>query len=152
MNNKRSQKHPKRESVAPSRSRIERMGSHALHLELETLRRDESRWLEATMDIFDHIFALRTGAARSNQPKVTEQVSEFQSACRSAASRLGLDAFTAQTNELFNATLHRLQDAEQKPLAGAIVSETLRPGYTFRGAILRPALVRLLDVSATPAD
>jgi len=64
------------------------------HLELETakLRRAEGDWLQVTVRILDHVFALYVAAARSGQPRLAEQIAAFQNACRDAARRVGLVA------------------------------------------------------------
>jgi molecular chaperone GrpE (heat shock protein) len=116
----------------------------ALRLEVEKSRRGESEWLQVLVRILDHTFALHVAAVRSNQPRVAEQISQFQNACQSAVRRLGLNAFLAQPNEPFDATRHKPVDTKQ-PADGAVVTETLAAGYTFQGKLLRPALVRVRE-------
>jgi molecular chaperone GrpE (heat shock protein) len=94
--------------------------------------------------ILDHIFALHGAAARSNQPKVAEQIGHFQSACRGVIRRLGLTVFVAEKNEPFNPERHQVADGV-KPAADSVIGETVATGYTFQGKLLRPALVKLRD-------
>lgn len=115
-----------------------------LRLEVEKSRRGESEWLQVLIRILDHTFALHVAAVRSNQPRVAEQISQFQNACQSAVRRLGLNAFLAQNNEPFDATRHKPVDTKQ-PADSAVVTETLAAGYTFQGKLLRPALVRVRE-------
>ena len=115
----------------------------ALRLEIEKLRRGEGEWLQVLVRILDHVFVLHAAAARSGQPKLVEQISNFQNACRDAARRIGLVPFTAAPDELFNAGRHQVVDGEEKPSADAVVAETAAPGFTLQGRLLRPALVRL---------
>ena len=61
----------------------------ALRLEVEKLRRAEGEWLQVLARILDHIFALHN-AAQSGKPEVTEQIAQFQNACRDVARRVGL--------------------------------------------------------------
>lgn len=122
----------------------------ALRLEVEKLRRAEGEWLQVVARILDHIFALHNAAARSGQPELAEQIGQFQNACRDAARRVGLTPFNAAPEEKFDAQKHRAHGVENPP-ADAIVAETLAPGMTFQGRLIRPALVRLQDVNA-PAD
>jgi molecular chaperone GrpE (heat shock protein) len=124
----------------------------ALRLEVDKLRRGESDWLQMLVRILDHIFALHAAAARSNQPKVVEQISQLQNACQGAVRRLGLNGFVAQPNESFDATRHQLLDTKQAPADGAVIAETLAAGYTFQGKILRPALVRMREAASAPAE
>lgn len=122
----------------------------ALRLEVDKLRRGESEWLQMLVRILDHAFALHSAAARAGQPKVTEQIAQFQNACNGAVRRMGLNSFVAAPNEPFDAGRHQLLDTMQKPSEGAVVAETLAAGYTFQGKLLRPALVRVREASVTP--
>ena len=115
----------------------------ALRLEIEKLRRGEGEWLQVLVRILDHVFVLHAAAARSGQPKLVEQISNFQNACRDAARRIGLVPFSAEPDEPFNAERHQAVGEEEKPPADAVVAETVGAGFTFQGRLLRPALVRL---------
>jgi len=121
----------------------------ALRLEVEKLRRAEGDWLQVVARILDHIFALHTAAARSGQPELAEQIGQFQNACRDAARRVGLTPFGAEPGEKFDAARHRAHGVENPP-AEAVAAETLAPGLTFQGRLIRPALVRL-DAAEAPA-
>ena len=118
----------------------------ALRLEAEKLRRTEGEWLQVVVRILDHIYALHTAAVRSGQPEVAEQISQFQNACRDAARRVGLTPFAAEAEEKFDAQKHRAHGVENPP-ADAVADETLAPGLTFQGRLIRPALVRLREAS-----
>ena len=122
----------------------------ALRLEVEKLRRTEGEWLQVVARILDHIFALNNAAARSGQPELAEQIGQFQNACRDSARRVGLTPFAAAADEKFDAQKHRVHGVENPP-AEAMVAETLAPGLTFQGRLLRPALVRLQE-AAPPAE
>ena len=122
----------------------------ALRLEVEKLRRGETEWLQMLVRILDHVFALHSAAVRSNQPRVAEQIGQFQNACRGTVRRLGLVSFVGEPNEPFDPERHQLADAKQKPFDGAVIAETLGAGYTFQGTLLRPAVVRLREASAPP--
>lgn len=122
----------------------------AIRLEVDKLRRAEGEWLQTMVRILDHTFAMHTAAIRSNQPKVAEQISQFQNACQGAVRRLGLNGFLAQPNEAFDASRHQTVETKEKPADGAVISETLAAGYTFQGKMLRPALVRLRDTTPAP--
>jgi len=117
----------------------------ALRLEVEKLRRGEAEWLQVLVRILDHVFLLHAAATRSGQPKLAEQIANFQSACRDAARRIGLVPFTAEPEEPFNSERHQAVGTEEKPPADAVVAETVGAGYTFQGRLLRPALVRLRE-------
>ena len=123
----------------------------ALRLEVEKLRRTEGEWLQVVARILDHIFALHTAAARSGQPELAEQIGNFQNACRDAARRVGLTPFVAEPGESFDQERHRVHGVENPP-AAAVVAETLAPGLTFQGRLIRPALVRLHDANAPATD
>ncbi|HEV2696268.1 MAG TPA: nucleotide exchange factor GrpE [Verrucomicrobiae bacterium] len=123
----------------------------ALRLEVEKLRRGEGEWLQVVVRILDHIFALHNAAARSGQPELAEQISNFQNACRDAARRVGLTPYGAAPEEKFDAQKFRAHGVETPP-ADAIIAETLAPGLTFQGRMIRPALVRLQDATAPVAE
>lgn len=122
----------------------------ALRLEVEKLRRTEGEWLQVVARILDHIFALHNAAARSGQPELAAQISQFQNACRDAARRVGLTPFEAAPAEKFDAARHRAHGVETPP-ADAVAAETLAPGLTFQGRLVRPALVRLQEANAPAA-
>jgi len=114
----------------------------ALRLEIEKLRRGEGEWIQVVARILDHIFALYNAASRSGNPDLAEQIGGFQNVCRDAARRMGLAPFSAGPEEKFDAQKHRAHGVETPP-AGALVAETLAPGMTYQGRLLRPALVSL---------
>lgn len=120
----------------------------ALRLEIEKLRRGEAEWLQVLVRILDHVFVLHAAAARSGQPKLAEQIANFQNACRDAARRIGLVPFSAGPDEPFNAGRHQAVGTEEKPPADAVVAETVGAGFTFQGRLLRPALIRLREESS----
>ncbi len=122
----------------------------ALRLEVEKLRRTEAEWLQVVVRILDHIFALHNAAARSGQPELAEQITNFQNACRDAARRVGLTLFAAEPDEKFDVQKHRVHGVENPP-ADAVAAETLAPGLTFQGRLIRPALVRLREANAPGA-
>jgi molecular chaperone GrpE (heat shock protein) len=123
----------------------------ALRLEVEKLHRGEGEWLHALVRILDHVFALHNAAMRSGQPRLAEQIAQFQNACRDAARRVGLVPFAAAPEEPFNPDRHQALDAKSKPPANAAIAETVGAGYTFQGRLLRPALVRLREANAPAA-
>jgi molecular chaperone GrpE (heat shock protein) len=111
-----------------------------LRLEVEKLRRAEGDWLQVVIRMLDHTFALHAAAARTGKPGLTEQLAQFQNALRDSARRVGLIPFTPGHGETFDPAKHESSDPE-KPGPGATVRETIATGYTFRGQLVRPALV-----------
>ena len=114
-----------------------------LRLEVEKLKRGEGEWLQVLVRMLDHVYALHQGASRSGQPKLAEQVGNFQMACRDSARRVGLTPFTADEGEVFDAQRHQLVEEGATAPADAVVAETIATGYTFQGRLVRAALVRL---------
>jgi hypothetical protein len=53
--------------------------------------------------------------------------------------------------EKFDPQKHRAHGVENPP-AEAVVAETLAPGLTFQGRLIRPALVRLRDASVPAVE
>lgn len=122
----------------------------ALKLEVEKLRRTEGEWLQVVARILDNVYALHTAAVRSGQPELSENIGNFQNACRDAARRVGLSFLGATTGEKFDAQKHRAHGVENPPAEG-VVEELLAPGISFQGRLIRPILVRLQGaVPATP--
>jgi molecular chaperone GrpE (heat shock protein) len=122
----------------------------ALRLEVEKFRRVEADWLQVLVRILDHVHALNRAAAQSRQPTVIEQLGRFQSACHDAARRVGLTPFVATATEKFDAARHQAVDGPEKPTDDSVIGETVANGYTFQGALVRPALVRLGKVNEEP--
>ncbi len=122
-----------------------------LRLELEKSRRMETDWLQVLVRMLDHVHALHSGALRSGQSNLIEQMGQFQNACRDAARRVGLAPFGADDSEPFDAQRHQLAEGDGKLSVGVPIAETLAAGYTFQGRLLRPALVKLSQEPATRA-
>src|ERR1043166_1171344 len=123
-----------------------------LRLEVDKLRRGESEWLQSTVRILDHVYALHQAGVRSGQPALIEQFGQFQSACRDAARRLGLIPFEAKPDEPFNEKTHHLVDDQTAPPPHARVAETIATGYTFQGQMLRCALVSVAPAQAASPE
>lgn len=119
-----------------------------LRLEVEKLKRSEGDWLHVVVRLFDHGFALHVAAVRSGQPRLIEQITNYQMACRDAIRRVGLVPFTARPGEPFDANIHQAADESAKPSADAVIADTLACGYTFQGQLLRPAVVGWQAASA----
>jgi len=111
-----------------------------LRLEVEKLRRAEAEWLQVLVRVLDHVYALHQAGVRSGQPKLADQLTQFQNACRDAARRVGLVPFVPAAGEEFDPQRHQTP-ADPPPAPGARVQETLASGYTFQGRLVRPALV-----------
>ena len=117
---------------------------NALRLEVDKLRRVEGDWLQVLARILDHVFALHNAAVRSGQPELATQIGNFQHACRDTARRVGLVQFEAAAGEIFDAEKHRTH-GEENPPSDSVIAETLAPGLSFQGRLIRPALVRLQE-------
>jgi molecular chaperone GrpE (heat shock protein) len=123
-----------------------------LKLEAEKLRRGEADWLQVVARILDHAFALHQAAVRSGQPNVAEQIGRFQLACLDAARRVGVTAFAVKPDEAFDPKAHQTADPKAPVPENAKVAETLAPGLSYQGQLVRPALVRLQGEAAVAAD
>ena len=115
-----------------------------LRLEAEKLRRAETEWLHVVIRILDHVSALYSAARQSGQPALIEQIGQFHKSCGDTARRVGLAPVTGREGEPFDPNLHQLRD-KAAPGENALVGETLAPGYTFQGQLVRRALVALQD-------
>jgi hypothetical protein len=116
-----------------------------LRLEVDKLRRMEADWLQVTVRMLDHVFALHQAAMRSGQRNVIDQITQFQNACRDAARRVGLTPFAAAPDAVFEAQLHRLIDEKAEVPEGSRIEDTIAPGFTLRGEIVRQVLVKLKE-------
>lgn len=123
----------------------------ALRLEVEKLHRAEGEWLQILVRVFDHVFALHTGAVRTGDQRFIEPISNFQQACHETVRRLGLMPFIAARDEPFDVERHQAAGKPEKIQDGAVVAETVGAGYTFQGKLLRPALVRLREAKTPEA-
>lgn len=124
----------------------------SLRLEVEKARRGESDWLQVLMRVLDHVYAIYSGAVKSGQPNLVEQLSHFQNACRDAARRVGMVPFVAAPAEPFDPKRHQVGEGNGTPPEGATVASTVATGYTFQGRLLRPALVLLNDSTTLAAE
>ncbi len=121
-----------------------------LGLEVEKLRRAEADWLQLTIRLLDHVYALHQAGARSGQPNLITQLAQFQNACRDIVRRVGLVPLIANPTDPYDDKLHQLVDGETAPPAGARVAETLATGYTYQGRLVRRAVVALLSEASPP--
>jgi molecular chaperone GrpE (heat shock protein) len=114
-----------------------------LRLEVDKLRRTETEWLQVLVLTLDHVYALFLAGRRSGQQSIIQQLGSFQNACRDVARKVGLVPFEAQGGEQFNPKMHQLLEQDGKPKTSERIAETLAPGYTFQGQLIRNALVSL---------
>ena len=121
-----------------------------LQLEVEKLHRAEGEWLQVVVRMLDHVYALYSAATRSGQPGLTEQLGQFQNACRDAARRVGLTPFEPPPEAPFDEKVHQLPD-ETPAAAGSRITQIIATGYTFQGQIIRRAVV-LLQASPIAAE
>jgi len=123
-----------------------------LRLEVEKLHRSEGEWLQVLTRILDHTYAMHQAAVRSGQPGLAEQIGSFQKACRDAARRVGLAAFTPKPGEPFDAQQHQLAEAGATPPAEAVVADILATGYRYQGQVVRLPLVALKGAREERSD
>ncbi len=114
-----------------------------LQLEVSKLRRAEGDWLQAAVRMLDHVHALFSAALRSGKPQLIEQIAAFQNACRDAARRVGLVPHVAEAGTPFNPTAHDLFEPNTPLPSHPVVAETIGPGYTYQGQVLRRIVVRV---------
>lgn len=130
------------ESFAGAVQRTAEGDRQTLKLEVEKLRRTEGDWLQAVGRIMDHIFALHVAAVRTGQQSLVDQLDRFHGACREALRRVGFVLIVAAPDEPFDPRKHQLPEEGEVP-PGAVVDETVAPGFVFQGRLLRPVIVRL---------
>lgn len=123
----------------------------ALRLEVEKLRRTETDWLQVVARILDHVFALHNAAIRAGNPELVDQIGSFQNACRESARRIGLALFNVAPDEKFDPRVHRAHGVENPP-TDVLVAETLAPGISYQGRLVRHALVRLQNPDAAATE
>jgi molecular chaperone GrpE (heat shock protein) len=123
-----------------------------LRLEVEKLHRAEAEWLQILVRVFDHVFALHTGAVRTGDQRFIEPISNFQHSCHETVRRLGLTPFIAAPDEPFDTERHLVAGKPENIPSGAVVAETVGAGYTFQGKLLRHALVRLREAKTAEAE
>ena len=64
---------------------------------------------------------------------------------------MGLVQQNAESGVLYNSELHQVLNKENEQFHEASVAETLAPGFTFQGRLVRLPLVRLVEKSSLPA-
>jgi len=121
-----------------------------LRLEVEKLRRGEGEWMQVTVRLLDHVYVLYTAAAHSGQPTLTEQIGNFQNACRDVVRRVGLVPLAVAPGTAYDPEAHQLHDSQTPPAAAGFVAETVAPGYSWQGQLLRLPLV-VLQAPVDPA-
>lgn len=119
-----------------------------LRLEAEKLRRSESQWLQLTVHLLDHVYALHQAGARSGQPNLEAQLGRFREACYEAVRRVGLIPFQSDAGEGYDAEKHQLVEGQAEPEVGALVGQTLAVGYSFQGQLVRKSLVTIQPVAS----
>lgn len=122
-----------------------------LKLEIEKLRRGESQWLQLTVHLLDHVYALHQAGARSGQPNLEAQLGRFREACYDAVRRIGLVPFISGADEGFDPEKHQVVDGQPEPEAGTLIGQTLAAGYSFQGQLVRRSLVSINTASSEPA-
>jgi molecular chaperone GrpE (heat shock protein) len=123
-----------------------------LRLELEKLRRAEGEWLQVTVAVLDHIFALHQAGVRSGQPNLIDELSRFQNACRDVARRVGLVPVMARPGEPFDPVQHQTAPGGPTPPPTAQIAEVIATGYNFQGQLIRRALVSLSPMATSASN
>jgi len=138
-------------AFAESMQRMNDTEKATLRLEVEKLRRAEGDWVQVLTRVLDHVYALHTGAVKTGQPQLIEQLTQFQNACRDAARRVGMVPFAPRSGDPFDPK-RQVLEGNASPPEIATVGSTVATGYTFQGRLVRPALVRLANEAITPAE
>jgi molecular chaperone GrpE (heat shock protein) len=124
---------------------------NTLRLEVDKLRRGEAEWLQVVVRIMDHIYALHQAAVRSGQPRLTEQITHFQMACRDVIRRLGLVPFQGVPGDPLDPKVHQPVEEQGPPTGDARIVDTVGCGYTYQGQLLRPVMVTWQPADAAAA-
>ncbi len=111
-----------------------------LRLSVEKLQRAEREAIEVVVAMLDQSHLLHLAAVRSGKTDVSQNIGRFHALCREIARRSGIILMESPRGSVFDAAKHRLEDGSQ-PAAGATVGETLAPGVTFQGQLLRLEMV-----------
>lgn len=114
-----------------------------LKLETDKLRKADQTWVELTVHLLDHIYAISTAAERSGQDNLSAQHVQFRAACYDIVRRVGLVPFGVEPGEIFDPRKHQIKNPEDKVGAGAKVEGTIATGYTYQGQLLRRSMVAL---------
>jgi molecular chaperone GrpE (heat shock protein) len=122
-----------------------------LRLEVDKLRRMEGDWLKVAVQMLDHVYALFRAAERSGQEQLVSQLSQFQTACRDAARRIGLTPFVPAAGEKYDARGHQLANPPPMVDENATIGEVLAMGFTYQGQLLRRSLVSLSEERPEPS-
>ena len=116
-----------------------------LRLQVEKLRKTDQEWMQITVNMLDHVFALYEAGQKSEHVGVANQLAQFRAACYDIVRRNGLIPFEAEPGEPFDSRKYQLKDPSHQPGPDKLVQRTLATGYTFQGQLLRKALVGLAE-------
>jgi molecular chaperone GrpE (heat shock protein) len=122
--------------------RLNEAEKNHLRLEVDKLRRAEGEWLGIVVRTLDHVHALHQAGVRSGQRNVIEQLTHFQHACRDTARRIGVVPVVPEPGVPFDGNSHQLPEGI-KPENDTKIGDTLAPGYTFQGQVIRLPVVAL---------
>ena len=112
-----------------------------LRLEVEKLKRAETEWLQVTIRILDHVYALSQAASRTGQPGLISELAQFQHACRDVARRMGLIPLVPERGGQFDEAAHLLVDQQGSTPPNSRIREVVATGYSFRGQLLRKPMI-----------
>ena len=118
-----------------------------MRVELEKLKRGEGDWLQASVRVLDHVFALHRAARQSGQPKLIEQITHFQHAVLDVMRRVGLGLHEAEPKAPYDEAKHQVLEQKVDDFKEPMVAGTLAPGVSYQGRGVRLPLVRLVEAS-----
>ena len=121
-----------------------------LRLEAEKLRQAEGHWVQTTILILDHIFALHKAAVRSREERVIRQMDQFQGNILELIRRVGLTPVGINPDDNYDPDLHQIVEGTSEPSKGTPIADLIIPGYTYQGRSVRKPVV-LLEGQKLPA-
>lgn len=119
-----------------------------LRLEVDKLRRGEGEWLESSVRLLDHVYAIYQAGLRSGQDRLAQQLGTFQHSCRESMRRVGLTIVEPKADEIYDETLHQIVEATAKAAPGARIRATIATGYRYQGQLVRLPLVEVTETVA----
>lgn len=126
------------------RAEFENFRKRAARERQEAMERGEQQLVERLLSVLDNFGLALEAASKSEDEGLAKGVQMVHSELVSALTESGLEEIPGE-GATFDPEVHEAMMSEEtsEPLSEPMVTEVLRPGYRFKGRVLRPASVKV---------
>lgn len=126
------------------RAEFENFRKRAARERQEAMERGEEQLVERLLSVLDNFGLALEAASKSEDEGLAKGVQMVHSELVSALSQSGLEEIPGE-GTTFDPEVHEAMMSEEtsEPLSEPVVTQVLRPGYRFKGRVLRPASVKV---------